>query len=72
VGLPSLADRWARSPLAAKVALVSGGGELFAILGTPRMLLGTVHKWPSPRLFDSINSKVSDVASLTLAFHNLL
>jgi hypothetical protein len=44
VGLICMADQWAWCPLAAKVAPVASGGELFSILGTPRMILGTIHK----------------------------
>jgi hypothetical protein len=57
--------------LAARVAPVADGGELFVILGTPRMIPGIVHKWPSLRLFGSINSRVSGIDSLILPFHNL-
>jgi hypothetical protein len=51
--------------------IVDGSG-LSVALGMLRMILGAVHEWSSLRLFGSINSRVSGIDYLTLAFHNFL
>jgi hypothetical protein len=63
VGLICMADRWAWSPLAARVALVACGSELFVTFGTSRMISGAVHEQLSLCLFDSINSRVPGINS---------
>jgi hypothetical protein len=72
VGLIFVADRWAWSLLAVRVALVVGGDELFMIFGALCTILGAVHEWPSIRFFGSINNRVPGIDFPILPFCNLL
>jgi hypothetical protein len=66
-----MADWWAWSPLAAKVAPNTRGSEPFVILSMSRIISSTILEPLSPHILGSISSGISGTSSFIPHFHSL-